>query len=78
MGLCTSSNKLDEIYNELISLKTNMVAIDSVLAENKILKRELASQQIRLENIGMVLSGHPRRITPTSVEISARLGRYTT
>lgn len=78
MGNCMQINsKLDEINRKLDKLEDIGYAHSILYEENKRLKRKSLELQMKIENYGMVFSGNPCRLTPSSNEISKRVGHNT-
>lgn len=87
MGVCASKKQLYErdfhnvvqeidVFNK--KLHTLNEYFTNIQYENSELKREVAKLTLKIENYGMAFSGlPPDRMTPTSYEISKRVGSIT-
>jgi len=76
MGSCFSQTTILDYVNkevECINDKVNAV-VDNVVSENQALKRQVVELTLRIENYGLIMSGCPCRVSPSSYEISKRLG----
>lgn len=82
MGLCTSSlkeykNAVDTLRKDFDILNDKLSVVDALTLENQRLRKEAASLKIRIEHYGLIMSGNPCRLTPSSYEISKKLGTIT-
>jgi hypothetical protein len=58
-------------------ISTQLDGLDEIKKENALLRQQAMLLQMKVENYGMIFSGHPCRITPPSWEVTKRIGYFT-
>jgi hypothetical protein len=88
MGLCLSQAKYDTLLRDNIKFKERIIDLTHEISylkkdkerfsiDNIHLQRKIIEMELKIENYGNILCGEPCRVTPTSYDISKRIGGST-